>query len=39
MKMIQEIEIPKEARKRLMADGPKMLKALSDLLDQKLATM
>ncbi len=37
--MIRKIEIPEAARKRAMFLGPRMLKALSDLLDQKLGSM
>lgn len=39
LEMIREIEIPEGARKRAMSLGPKMLKALSDLLDEKLSSM
>lgn len=39
LEMIREIEIPEAARKRAMSLGPRMLKALSDLLDQKLSSM
>jgi hypothetical protein len=39
LEMVREIEIPQAARKRAMSLGPKMLKALSDLLDQKLGSM
>ena len=39
LEMIRKIEIPEAARKRAMFLGPRMLKALSDLLDQKLGSM